>query len=215
MPTRVITSALLLLLLLVAGLVAGITVGLPMFRETFTSIAVAAVNLSPGMQIRDGMVAMRMWRRDEVPEGAVFSLEGIMGKYASERVYKDQPIFSRQITDIVPPPPHPCLQGRVTPQGYVAIPFHAPASDTIGLFVGDRVDIVVQFVDMSQTPIVVKDPVTLRVGWRVHYIDYASPTWERQGVVPVYLKMSTVELDAQWAPGTRRFGTTRLLRSDR
>jgi Flp pilus assembly protein CpaB len=164
MPTRVITGALLLLLLV--GLVAGITVGLPMFRETFTSIAVAAVNLSPGMQIRDGMVAMRMRRRDEVPEGAMFSLEALLGKYESERVTKDQPILPRQVTDATPPP-----MRRMPRRGYSIISFGVPSEDAANLFVGDRVDITVRFVDTSREPHKVQDPVTLRVGWPIYHID--------------------------------------------
>jgi len=202
------------LLLLVGGLVAGITIGVPMFNETFTSIAVAAVNLSPGMRIGDGMAVMRMWRRDQVPEGAVFSLEGIMGKYVRERVAKDQPISPRQVTTVAPPPPHPCLRGIVTPQGYHASPFWVPTADAARLFVGDRVDITMVPIDRTQTPIVVKDRVTLRVGWRVHYIDYADPIRERQGVVPVYLKIKSEEAD-KYLPDAWDGGTTRIFRSDR
>lgn len=209
---RVIKGVVLLLLL--AGLVAGITVGLPMFRETFTSIAVAAVNLSPGMQIRDGMVAMRMWRRDEVPEGAVLSLEGIMGRYVSERVTKDQPIFPRDLTDVTPPPPIPCLRGQVTPQGYVAIPFTVPTADAARLFVGDRVDLTMVPIDRSRVPIVVGDPITLRVGWRVHFIDYADPMRERQGFVPVYLELKSGE-SRKYLPAAWDGGATRMFKSDR
>ncbi|MBS3985684.1 MAG: hypothetical protein KGZ66_08765 [Selenomonadales bacterium] len=209
---RVIKGVVLLLLL--AGLVAGITVGLPMFRETFTSIAVAAVNLSPGMQIRDGMVAMRMWRRDEVPEGAVFSLEGIMGRYVSERVTKDQPISPRVLTDVTPPPPIPCLQSYVTPQGYIAFPFEVPTTDAARLFVGDRVDLTMVPIDRTRVPIVVKDPITLKVAWRVHYIDYADPMRERQGRVPVYLVMKHKELHDH-LPSAWDGGATRMFKSDR
>lgn len=198
--TRVIKGVVLLLVL--AGLVAGITVGLPMFRDTFTSIAVAAVNLSPGMQIRDGMVAMRMWRREEVPEGAVFSLEGIMGRYVSERVAKDQPIFLRQVTDVAPPPV------RMTPRwGYSIVSFAVTRATAADLFVGDKADITVV---VPPTP-----AVTLEVGWPIHYIDCADPLMRQAGFVLVYFEVDNDEYKAAMPRGEAIYGPSRIVRAER
>jgi len=177
-------------------------------NEAFTSIAVAAVNLSPGMQIGRGMVVMRRWRRDQVPEGAMFNLEGVRGKFAREKITKGQHISPQQVTDVVPPPM------RTTPRrGYSILSFAVPPVDAARLFVGDRVDITIQFVDRSQTPIVIKNPVTLKVGWLVHYINYADPMRERMGYIPVYLEMRNQEL---WPPGTARLVTgNRMFKSER
>jgi len=180
-------------------------------NEAFTSIAVAAVNLSPGMQIGRGMVVMRRWRRDQAPEGAIFNLEGLRGKFARERVAKGQHISPQQVTDVVPPPM------RTTPRrGYFISSFAVPVADASRLFLGDRVDLTIQYIDISQTPMVIKEPVTLRVGWEVHHIDYSSPLRERQGRIPVYVEFPHRDWYEHFGQGVRwRGGHHRMFKSER
>jgi len=171
-------------LVLVAAFVAVGVWGYPRVAARFTWVAIAAINLSPGMPIRDGMAILRLWRVDQVPEGAMHSLETIIGNYARERIAKGEIVRPSAVTTKTPPPV------RTMPRwGYSIMGFGVPRDDAAKLFVGDRVDVTVIPRERQGEQYVSLPPVTIRKRWLVHHIDHADPL---EGTV-VRLEIKTEE----------------------
>jgi len=157
-------------LVLVAAFVAVGVWGYPRVAARFTWVAIATINLSPGMPIREGMAILQLYRVDKVPEGAMHSLETIIGNYARERIAKGEIVRPSAVTDKTPPPV------RTMPRwGYSILSLGVPRDDAAKLFVGDRVDVTVIPRERQGNQYVSLDPVTISKGWLVHHIDYADP----------------------------------------
>ena len=185
-------------LVLVAAFVAVGVWGYPRVAARFTWVAIAAINLSPGMPIRDGMAILKLWRVDQIPEGAVHSLQNIIGNYARERIAKGEIVRPSAVTTKTPPPV------RTMPRwGYSIICFGVPRDDAAKLFVGDRVDITITFVDKKTNQVM--EPKTFKVGWPVHHIDYEDPV--RGTVVRVEVKNEELNATLGYGIGHPKYET--------
>lgn len=185
-------------LVLVAAFVAVGVWGYPRVAARFTWVAIAAINLSPGMPIREGMAILKLYRVDKVPEGAMHSLETIIGNYARERITKGEIVRPSAVTDKTPPPV------RTMPRwGYSILSFGVTKDDAAKLFVGDRVDVTLIQGEIVNGRFIERDPVTIRKGWKVHHIDYENLVGGEH--VRVMLEIKNEEIDrampaSRWAP---------------
>ena len=187
----------ILALVLLAAVVAIGVWSYPRVAARFTWVAIATINLSPGMPIREGMAILKLYRVDKVPEGAMHSLETIIGNYARERIAKGEIVRPSAVTDKTPPPV------RTMPRwGYSIIGFGVPREDAAKLFVGDRVDVTLTPRERQGEQYVSLNPITIKKGWKVHHIDYADPL--RGTVVSVEMKNSeTSYLPSRWIAPSR------------
>jgi hypothetical protein len=175
---RVIKGVVLLLLL--AGLVAGITVGVPMFRETFTPVVVAAVNLSPGMLIGEHMVHRLLLRRDQVPEDAVGDMSYLVGKFARERIYMGTAITPQHVTDVRPPRFVPGQPRRGVPMRYIATYIPVRKEDAAVFFEGDTARVVVYKGAVQGMTWQTTSEVVLEGRFHILHINYhafGAPDW--------------------------------------
>ncbi|MBS4053230.1 MAG: SAF domain-containing protein [Thermaerobacter sp.] len=189
----------MLALVLLAAVVSIGVWGYPRVAARFTWVAIAAINLSPGMPIRDGMAILKLYQVDKVPEGAMHSLETIIGSYARERITKGEIVRPSAVTDKTPPPV------RTMPRwGYSIIGFGVPREDAAKLFVGDRVDVTVTPRALRDGSFIDLDPVGI-TGWLVHHIDYENLVGGEH--VRVMLEAKTEEvraaLPARWSAPSR------------
>ncbi len=160
-----VVVGIVLVLIIVAGVV---FVGAPMVEERFVWVAVAQVNLSPGMRVGDGLVGLRMWNVDAVPTGAIHTLEEIREMYARENIARGEPVLLSRLTAVAPPPVR-----TISRQGYILLEIAVHKSDVVNLFVGDMVDVTVIPVKENADGSVSKmRPLTVRKGWLVHHIKY-------------------------------------------
>jgi hypothetical protein len=184
--TKVIKGVVLLLVL--AGLVAGITVGLPVFRETFTPVVVAAVNLSPGMLIGEHMVHRLLLRRDQVPEDAVGDMSYLVGKFARERIYMGTAITPQHVTDVRPPRFVPGQPRRGVPMHYVHTFRSVPKEDAAVFFEGDTARLVLHTVASQGMTWQTISEVVLEGRFHILHINYhafGAPDWvEVHGAFP-------------------------------
>lgn len=146
-----------LVLVIVAGIV---FVGVPMVKERFVWVAVAQVNLSPGMRIGEGLVELRMWDAGTAPNGAIHTLEGIREMYARENITKGEPVLLSSLTAVVPRPVR-----TIPRQDHTILWFPVDPEDAANLFVGDVVDVTV-------SRLTGVSPLTVSKGWVVHNIDH-------------------------------------------
>ncbi|MBT9177336.1 MAG: hypothetical protein DDT20_01669 [Firmicutes bacterium] len=155
-------------IVLILALLAAAGVGIYVLATRYTGVVVAAVNLSPGMRLRDNLIAFTTWSVDAVPRGAIKSLENYRGMYVRENIAKGEVIFPSSLTAVTPAP----VRTQPKPNHYF-LPLTTTPEDAAELFVGDRVDVTVTpVIDAPNGGIRALDPVTIRKGWRVHHIDY-------------------------------------------
>jgi len=179
-----VLKTILALVLVAAFVIAGVW-GYPRVAARFTWVAIASINLSPGMPIRDGMAILKLWRVDQVPEGAMHSLQDILGNYARERIAKGEIVRPSAVTTKTPPPV------RTMPRwGYSLLTFGVPSEDAAKLFVGDRVDVTVTPRGLRDGSFIDLDPVVIS-GWLVHHIDHENLSGG--GHVRVTLEVRTEE----------------------
>ena len=175
-------------LVLAAAFVAVGVWGYPRVAARFTWVAIAAINLSPGMPIREGMAILKLYRVDKVPEGAMHSLETIIGNYARERIAKGEIVRPSAVAAKTPPPV------RTTDRrGYFIRDFAVPREDVYKLFVGDRVDVRVTFVERVGDPNSPTSTETIRKGWVIHHIDYDNQLRANNGQAVVFLDIPSEE----------------------
>ncbi|MBT9137004.1 MAG: hypothetical protein DDT34_02090 [Firmicutes bacterium] len=187
-----------LVLIIVAAIV---FVGIPMVESKYIWVVVAQVNLSPGMRVGDGLVGLRMLAADAVPKGALHTLEGIREMYALENITRGEVVLHSNLTTVTPPPDR-----SVPRQGHVLAGVVASPADVAGLFVGDRVDVMIVRLRVDADGELVKNtigaPVKMETravkGWLVHSIEYGdAPIWETE-LVSVVLEVKYDEFRAAW-----------------
>lgn len=207
-----------LVIILVLSFLTAAAVGIHILTTRYAWVAVAAVNLSAGMRLGEGMVALRVWSVATVPDMAIRSVADIRGKYVRENIARGEVVLPSSLTPTAPPPVRTTTKWTHILAGHLV-----PREDAANLFVGDKVDATIFRIQTDANGMIVRGvrgaPIeteqTLRGNWIVHRIEYENPKAQRTGYVLVTLEKNANEWVA--AVGSRTYALrwpTRLVRSE-
>jgi Flp pilus assembly protein CpaB len=116
--------------------------------ELETQIVVAAQDLTPGVEITEEMIGggapaviLKGWPEDEVPEGAIYRLEDVVGRTTRVDVTRDLPILASMLVE----EPVGSKASLLIPEGNVAyaLPVERYSSVAWALQPGDYVDMII------------------------------------------------------------------------
>ncbi|MEX0818549.1 MAG: Flp pilus assembly protein CpaB, partial [Pirellulaceae bacterium] len=112
-------------------------------------ILVAMTDINIGEKLDAQTVKLEGWPKDRVPEGAVYELSGIEGKYPRTRMYAGEPILLAKLMDSNKDSPAVTI-----PKGFRVVSVKVSVETAGGGLIqpGDRVDVLVLLRKSSEIP---------------------------------------------------------------